>query len=99
MAKKHNIISQHVGAKLADYRRANNLTQQQIAEIIGLTRVSVLNIESGRHNITLEKMFMLCCLFKCQVSDLFPATKNINFKIQQKTITVKKKIRKIKIIK
>jgi DNA-binding XRE family transcriptional regulator len=90
-----------MGEVINQKRKALDITQQQLAEFVGLSRVSIMNVERGRHQLQIDVMFKICGLLKCQINELFPPVDAINFKIQEKTVTVKKqkKIRSIKIIK
>lgn len=42
-------VKQLVGVKIKEYRKAANLSQEEFAFKIGLTRASIINIETGRH--------------------------------------------------
>lgn len=91
----------YVGAKIKDYRIRNGLTQDAIAELLNISRVSVLNMEAGRHRVSLDNIFILCGIFKCLVGDLLPPVKSVKIKVIEKTVTIKreKKIKSFKIIK
>lgn len=47
-------VSQRVGARVADARKAAGLTQKALSEVLGLTRTSVANIEAGRQALSIE---------------------------------------------
>ncbi|MEV6844296.1 helix-turn-helix transcriptional regulator [Actinoplanes sp. NPDC051411] len=47
-AEKQELLAQVVGHRLAEVRRARGLTQQQVAERIGVTKGRVSQIEQGK---------------------------------------------------
>ncbi|MFY1619535.1 helix-turn-helix domain-containing protein [Micromonospora sp. WMMD736] len=47
-AGKQELLAQVVGHRLAEVRRARGLTQQQVAERMGVTKGRVSQIEQGR---------------------------------------------------
>lgn len=92
-------VKLYVGSRLKEMREAAGLRQEDVGKVVGLSRVSVLNIESGRHNPTIKTMILLCRLFKCRPNDIFPPIEALNFVMEEKTITVKKKKKVLKILK
>ena len=39
--------------RIADLRRARRLTQEELAEAVGVTRQTIISLESGRYNASL----------------------------------------------
>lgn len=60
------------GRRLAVLRRAAGLTQQAFADEIGLSRVSVANIERGRQIIYVDRLPRWAKVLRCRVMDLLP---------------------------
>ncbi len=60
------------GLKLRQQRKKAGITQNELAEKTGVTRVYVGLIERGETSITLEKVYRLAEALKCDVSDLLP---------------------------
>ena len=60
------------GLKLRQQRKKAGITQNELAEKAGVTRVYVGLIERGETSITLEKVYRLAEALKCDVSDLLP---------------------------
>jgi transcriptional regulator with XRE-family HTH domain len=58
--------------RIKELRKAKGWDQQQFSKKIGLSRVSVSNIERGRHKISLEQFERICKVFNCKSSDLLP---------------------------
>lgn len=57
--------------KIKAYREDNNLTQEQFAEMGGLTRVAVAAIESGRNqNVRLETLIGIAKAMNISLDEL-----------------------------
>lgn len=57
--------------KLKVYRAMHNLTQEELGNAIGVTRQTVIAIESDKYLPSLGLAFKIARLFKVQVEDLF----------------------------
>jgi len=56
---------------LAIRRRRRGLTQEELAEAVGVTRQTIIGIERNRHSPSLELAFELAAFFDSRVEDLF----------------------------
>ena len=54
-----NLIYKKFGRRLRDARKAAELTQEALADRVGLSRTSITNIEKGRQRIPLHALFLL----------------------------------------
>lgn len=61
-----------IGNNVKRLRKAKGFSQDTLAIQLGLSRTSVVNLEQGRHELTLTKLYTLCEIFHCQVTDLLP---------------------------
>src|SRR5580698_6733402 len=68
------LLYELIGRRIREVRdqREEQMSQQQLADILGLTRTSVTNIEQGNQKITLEALYKFCNHFKIEVKDLLP---------------------------
>jgi transcriptional regulator with XRE-family HTH domain len=82
-----------IGDKIKAARIAQGYSQEQFAEMLGLTRASVINLESDRHHPTLDGFYIICCILQLQPSEMFPPLKQVQLKSRNKTI-IKKTVRK-----
>lgn len=57
--------------KLKVYRAMHNLTQEQFAEKIGVTRQTIIAIESNKYLPSLGLAFKIAKLFKVKIEDIF----------------------------
>lgn len=60
-----------IADRVATRRTELELTQEQLAKIIGLQRTSVANIEAGRQNLTIKTLLALCAALEITPSELF----------------------------
>lgn len=95
---KRESIAKYIGLKIKEYRESKKIKQEELGELLGLSRVSILNMEAGKHRASVDTIFYLCGIFKCQVADLFPPIKAVKIVFEEKEIKIKKKIRKIKVV-
>lgn len=57
--------------KLKVYRAMHNITQEDLAEAIGVTRQTVIAMEKGKYNPSLELAFKIARYFNVKVEDVF----------------------------
>jgi putative transcriptional regulator len=53
------------------YRALRNLTQEALAEQLGVTRQTILAIEKGRYDPSLELAFRISRLFRVPIDKMF----------------------------
>ena len=64
-----------IGATLAARRKKLRLKQAEVAEMIGLTRASLANIESGRQKLMLHQVYRLAKALQVEtITDLVPGS-------------------------
>lgn len=49
----------------------NEMTQQQLADQVGVTRQTIVSIEKGKYLPSLELAFRIARIFKLQVEEVF----------------------------
>ena len=57
--------------RLREKREEQGLTQETLAENVGVTRQTIISIEGGRYTPSLELSLKLARLFRCKVEDIF----------------------------
>lgn len=60
------------GEHFRKLRKAAGLTQEDVAERVGLTRTSVTNIERGRQHISLHQLYLLAAAVGRNPAELLP---------------------------
>jgi putative transcriptional regulator len=56
---------------IRDNRSERGMTQDDLAEALGVSRQTIISLEKGRYNPSLELAFKLSALFGCRIEDLF----------------------------
>lgn len=56
--------------KLPKLRKNNNLSQEQLAEQLGVSRQAVSKWEAGNSYPDMEKMLQMCQILNCHLEDL-----------------------------
>lgn len=67
--------TEHLSNRLRERRKlAGGLTQQELADLAGVTRQSIISIEQGRYRPTVELALRLARALGCAVENLFALT-------------------------
>ncbi|PFZ06317.1 transcriptional regulator [Bacillus pseudomycoides] len=81
---KINVINLHKGEivdlvtnKVKQFRVVRDITQEQLASAVNITRQSLIAIEKNKYNPSLELALKLCEFFDCKVEDLFQLDKTV----------------------
>jgi putative transcriptional regulator len=56
---------------LAELRAERGWSQQRTADILGVSRQTVISLERGRFDPSLPLAFNLATLFECRIEDIF----------------------------
>ncbi len=70
-------MSINPGLRLELMRRKNNLTQEEVADIIGVSRNTVMAYEKGKSPIPITIFIRLAKLYDCEVIDIFGVNTNM----------------------
>jgi putative transcriptional regulator len=70
--------SRYVQTNLKVYRAIHNLTQEDLAKAIGVTRQTVIAMEKGKYNPSLELAFKIARYFKVSIENIFIYDQNDN---------------------
>lgn len=58
--------------RIRELRKAQNLSQQELAEKMGVDRSTIAKWESGVHAPRTDKLLLLTQVFKCSFEEIFP---------------------------
>lgn len=73
-------ITTYVANKIKSLRENKNITQQELAEVLGTTQQSIARYESGERKADQNILFKLSEYFKVSIDDFFPERqKNIKY--------------------
>ena len=65
-------LSKYIGKRIKEFRKAHNLTTEELAEKIGTTRATVTRYENGIRKANQDVLFQLADIFNVSVDDFFP---------------------------
>ncbi|USG99815.1 helix-turn-helix transcriptional regulator [Thermococcus argininiproducens] len=57
--------------RLRELREWKGLTQEDLAKALGVTRQTIIAIEKGKYNPSLELAFKIAKFFKVKIEDIF----------------------------
>jgi putative transcriptional regulator len=57
--------------RIKELRSVFGWTQEQLSEKIGVSRQTIISIENGRYNPSLELAYKIAKLFQCKIEDVF----------------------------
>lgn len=56
---------------IQELRHAKSITQQDLADAIGVTRATIIALEKGNYNPSLELVFRIAKFFKTNIEKIF----------------------------
>jgi DNA-binding XRE family transcriptional regulator len=68
--EKENILYKNLGSLIQTARKKANLNQEDVAKNLGLSRISIVNIEHGRQKIQLHTLIKLILLLNTDINEL-----------------------------
>ena len=57
--------------KIHEYRKDRNMQQSELAELVGVRRETIGNLENGKYNPSLKLAMDIAKIFDCKVEDIF----------------------------
>lgn len=57
--------------RIKEYRAKNNMKQEELAQLIGVRRETIVHLENGKYNPSLKMAMDIAKVFKVSVEELF----------------------------
>ena len=57
--------------KIQEFRKANKISQAELADEMGVTRQTIISLEKGRYNASLELAFKIARYFGKTIEEVF----------------------------
>ena len=57
--------------RIAQLRKAGRVTQEELAEAVGVTRQTIISLENGRYNASLLLAHKIARYFELTIEDIF----------------------------
>ena len=67
----------HIGARIADLRETQGMTQGDLAKLLKTTQSAIARIESGKQNVSADMLKKLSAALKKNLVSLTPGTVNL----------------------
>lgn len=65
-------LYEYIGQQIRNHRDKRSITQQDLADRVGLERTSITNIERGKQKLPLHVLFGICEVLDVTPNDLLP---------------------------
>lgn len=72
MGKKKLTTEQKIGNKIQTLRKSGGFTQEELADLIGISRSHMGYLEQGRRNASLKVLKKIARILKVSLASLFP---------------------------
>ncbi len=60
MQNKDHVYNRNIGKRVRSVRMMNNLTQENLGDLLGITAQAVQKIEAGENMLTVSSLIILC---------------------------------------
>ena len=60
-----------VGLRIRSERLGRDMSQERLAELVGLSRPSITNLEAGRQRMAVDDLIKIARVLQIKMSDLF----------------------------
>jgi len=92
-------IDKYVGDRIKKLRLANDMSQEVLGELIGVTFQQVQKYEKGINRVSSSKLYSVTKIFKCRFEDLFPPQEGDTqyLSLDERTVTILKICKEIEL--
>lgn len=57
--------------RIQEFRKSRKIRQEDLAEAVGVTRQTIISLENGKYNASLQLAYKLARYFSCTIEELF----------------------------
>jgi putative transcriptional regulator len=57
--------------RIAELRKQNKITQEELAKAVGVTRQTIISLENGKYNASLLLAYKIARFFKLSIENIF----------------------------
>jgi len=76
------------GQLLTEARRKKGISQEMLADQLGLSRTSITNIEKGRQPVQLHNLYLIARLLAVELKELLPSPQIFEMPVQSERLSV-----------
>lgn len=66
-----------IGRAIREARRDREMSQEQLAQAVGILRTSIVNIENGRQRLPIDRLYDIADALKIQAVSLLPRNEDV----------------------
>src|SRR6266568_9012680 len=67
-----------IGSTIRQERRKAEMTQEQLADAVGVLRTSITNIEAGRQKLPLHVLYEICIALGVEIATILPTNADVS---------------------
>lgn len=71
--EQQTVFYEKLGENIKDARRRQNINQEELGEKLGMSRVSIVNIETGKQRLPLHVLWDISDILNIKLEELIPA--------------------------
>lgn len=61
----------YVKTRIQELRKQNKVTQEELAAALGVTRQTIISLENGKYNASLQLAFKIAGFFEKSIEEIF----------------------------
>ena len=61
----------YVKTRIQEFRKQNKVTQEELASALGVTRQTIISLENGKYNASLQLAFKIVRFFEKSIEEIF----------------------------
>ena len=77
--KKAMSLKEQIGYNITVKRAEAGFTQQQVADMLKMSRASIVNIEAGRQALSVQRLYEICAAIGAKIPEILPNKFNAFF--------------------
>src|SRR5690242_10862645 len=77
-------LYKHIGKAVQSARLTHDLTQDDLAALVGLTRTSIVNLEAGRQRSPVHVLYLIAEKLDIPIHDLLPEIEQVGEVVEVK---------------
>ena len=85
--EKDNAVERAIGRRIQQIRREKGYTQQQFAELVGLSTYYLSDVERGKSSVRLDKLAAIINALGCCADDVFIDVTDYGHKLRMTKLT------------
>lgn len=65
-------FNKFIAIRIKDIRIKKGMNQDELADLLGMSRTSISNIEQGRQQISIKRLYQICTKLDVKSSEILP---------------------------